>query len=284
MKKILFVLMLANLPTFFCFAQGVNILAESKSGEKQYYVGSLKPEGKLHTDKLKIEVFGGSFHETSVGIQTFTIGNRDRLRINSEIRNGRSNYYELMVYKAQDDRLDFVIKALPSYTVLWIQAWLSGAPASSLGKPQKMIPIDIVEYNPVERGTIDVSGNYSINYIMTSNEYGNIGIGTADPKAKLDVRGKIIANEVEVKVNTGADFVFEPDYNLPSLMDVENHIKIYKRLPDIPSEREMQENGLNLNDMQIKLLQKIEELTLYVIDQQKEIKNLKQELKELKKE
>lgn len=100
---------------------------------------------------------------------------------------------------------------------------------------------------------------------------GNIGIGVINPQNKLDVDGVIRATEV--KVETGwADFVFAKDYKLPTLQEVENHIKEHNHLPDIPSEIEVKENGVSLGEMQAKLLQKIEELTLYVIEQDKMIK------------
>lgn len=112
---------------------------------------------------------------------------------------------------------------------------------------------------------------------------GNIGIGTDAPQSLLDVRGKIIADEVEIKVNKGSDFVFHPEYNLRSLSEIETFVKENKHLPEIPSEKEMQENGLNLNDMQMKLLQKIEELTLYVIEQNKQIAAQNERIKQLEK-
>lgn len=107
---------------------------------------------------------------------------------------------------------------------------------------------------------------------------GNIGIGTEAPQSKLDVRGKIIASEVEVKVLSGADFVFEPDYALKPLCELETFVKKNKHLPEIPSEKQMVEDGLNVNEMQIKLLQKVEELTLYIIEQEKRIKLLENQL------
>ena len=118
---------------------------------------------------------------------------------------------------------------------------------------------------------------------ITIDGIGNIGIGALTPQAKLDVRGKIIADEVEVKVNKGADFVFKPDYNLKPLSEVEAFVRENQHLPEVPSEKEMQQNGLNVNNMQIKLLQKIEELTLYVIQQDKKITEQSDKIAELEK-
>ncbi|MFT4223738.1 hypothetical protein [Dysgonomonas sp.] len=116
----------------------------------------------------------------------------------------------------------------------------------------------------------------------------NIGEGqwakVLHSKGNHAIDGKLTAKEIEIKVNTGADFVFSSGYNLRSLSEVETFVKQNKHLPDIPSEKQMQENGLNLNDMQIKLLQKIEELTLYVIEQDKKIETLQKENISIKKE
>lgn len=114
------------------------------------------------------------------------------------------------------------------------------------------------------------------------NSNGNIGIGTITPDAKLTVAGNIHAQEVKVTINAGADFVFDNDYKLPSLKDVEYYIKTNKHLPEIASEKDMQNNGLLLAEINIKLLQKIEELTLYTIDQEKRISTLESEKSKLK--
>ncbi|MDL2224431.1 hypothetical protein LJB92_03870 [Bacteroidales bacterium OttesenSCG-928-M06] len=106
---------------------------------------------------------------------------------------------------------------------------------------------------------------------------GNIGIGTETPEYRLDVKGIIRAEEILITTD-GADFVFEEGYALRSLQEVKYHIQDKKHLPDIPSAKEMKEDGVGMADLQIKLLQKIEELTLYVISQQEEIEALKKEL------
>ncbi|WP_119791331.1 hypothetical protein [Flavobacterium anhuiense] len=99
---------------------------------------------------------------------------------------------------------------------------------------------------------------------------GNVGIGTANPTSKLTVAGNIASREVKVTVDAGADFVFEKDYDLPSLESVDKFIKENKHLPQIASAEEMKKDGINLSEMNIKLLQKIEELTLYIIEMKKE--------------
>lgn len=112
---------------------------------------------------------------------------------------------------------------------------------------------------------------------------GNVGIGTSNPQNTLDVNGTIHTKEVRIDNDGWADFVFDKDYKLVTLAEIEAHIKEYRRLPEIPSEAEVKENGVDVGVMQVKLLQKIEELTLYVIEQDKKINKLQEENQELKK-
>jgi hypothetical protein len=114
------------------------------------------------------------------------------------------------------------------------------------------------------------------NALMTITTAGNVGIGTINPTYKLAVLGTIRATEV--RVETGwSDFVFDDNYKLRSLDEVEKYIQQNKHLPDIPSASEIQQDGLAVGESQTKMMQKIEELTLYVIDLQKEIDQLKTE-------
>ncbi len=104
---------------------------------------------------------------------------------------------------------------------------------------------------------------------------GKVSIGTTTPdntpNVLLTVNGAIHAKEVLVDMNILADYVFNSDYTLMPLHKVEAFVKTNKHLPEIPSAAEVKEKGLNMGEMQNKLLQKIEELTLYVIEQQKQI-------------
>lgn len=115
---------------------------------------------------------------------------------------------------------------------------------------------------------------------------GNILLGKTtqtNTAYKLDINGTVRANELVVNT-TGADFVFDSAYRLPPLNGVAEYIKTRHHLPDIPSAREMRAGGLSVGDNQTKLLQKVEELTLYLIEQQKQIKDMKTEVDSLKRQ
>lgn len=125
--------------------------------------------------------------------------------------------------------------------------------------------------------------NGVLNEKMNINSNGNVGIGVLNPTNKLDVNGNIHSKEVKVDLNFPApDYVFANDYKLRSLQEVENYIKENSHLPEIPSVKEFEKNGINVSEMNMALLKKIEELTLYVIEQNKTILELKQESKKLK--
>jgi hypothetical protein len=109
---------------------------------------------------------------------------------------------------------------------------------------------------------------------MTVLPNGNVGIGTISPGYKLSVNGSVQTKEV--RVETGwADYVFDDNYKLPSLSDVQKYISVNKHLQDIPPADDIQKNGLAVGAVQTKMMQKIEELTLYIIDLQKQIDHLK---------
>jgi hypothetical protein len=100
---------------------------------------------------------------------------------------------------------------------------------------------------------------------MRIDASGNVGIGTANPQHRLHVNGAVYSTEVRVDVaaGSGPDYVFLDNYPLPSLEDVKNYINTHKHLPGVPSAKEMEANGIQLGEMNLLLLKKIEELTLY---------------------
>jgi hypothetical protein len=119
-------------------------------------------------------------------------------------------------------------------------------------------------------------------YRFTIGSNGNVGIGTTNPTSKLSVNGTIQAKEVIV--NTGwSDYVFEPAYHLRPLNEVAAYIKENHHLPEIPSEAEVQQNGVGLGEMQSKLLAKIEELTLHMIQADEQNRDLRERLARLEK-
>ena len=161
------------------------------------------------------------------------------------------------------------------------------------------------------------TGGAELQSRMTITEEGNVGIGTETPFSKLHVDGNtiiskdlmvdqnifamdrmsvgtqlsplgntrllvdggILAGEIEViDMDNWPDYVFLPDYEAPTAAELETFIQQHGHLPGVPSAAEVKENGLNLGEMQARLLEKIEELTLIVIEQQKQIDSLKEQL------
>lgn len=106
---------------------------------------------------------------------------------------------------------------------------------------------------------------------------GKVGIGTSSPDNKLDVKGTIRAEEVIVETGW-ADYVFEDGYELPSLGEVEAHIEEHGRLPGMPSAEQIAERGVSIGESQRMLLEKLEEMTLYMIEKDRQIAALREEL------
>lgn len=124
------------------------------------------------------------------------------------------------------------------------------------------------------------------NYILFLNNDGNIGMGVTPDKInaayKLSVNGAIRATKVVVEIGW-ADYVFHKDYKLMPLNELEKFVNANKHLPNIPTSDEIKEKGLDVGDVQAKQMEKIEELTLYIIEMNKKIQEQNQQLVELEK-
>lgn len=136
----------------------------------------------------------------------------------------------------------------------------------------------IGEVGPGAPNHLGIYGNSGSGWSFVMNTVtGNVGIGIFNPAQKLAVNGTIRSKEVIVEAAPWPDYVFDKKYQLRTLEELEKFIQLNKHLPDMPPAGEVEEKGLTLGDMQRRMVEKIEELTLYVIELKKEIEKKKNE-------
>lgn len=113
------------------------------------------------------------------------------------------------------------------------------------------------------------------NLLLLKDNGGNIGIGTTKPDFKLTVNGKVKCEEVQVVVDVPADYVFDVNYMLMPLSEVQKFILENRHLPNVPSAQEIKQKGWQVGEMNNKLLEKVEELTLYLLQLKEENEKLR---------
>ena len=148
----------------------------------------------------------------------------------------------------------------------------------------------------IVNGTSKLTGNVGIGTAPTANKLevngtakatnlrisGNVGIGTTHTLTeKLEVNGKIRTKEVIIDPDDWSDFVLAPNYKAPELQTVEEFIQTHGHLPNMPSEAEVMKNGVGLGEMNVRLLQTVEEMMLYIIEQNKRIEQLNEKVNNL---
>ncbi|MFH2143516.1 MAG: hypothetical protein ABIJ97_13910 [Bacteroidota bacterium] len=149
--------------------------------------------------------------------------------------------------------------------------WIGYGSSSSNALSITNVIGDII-LNSTGSAWVEAAGNIIFNSI------GNVGIGTSNPTEKLTVKGRILAEEFEIISDVPAsDYVFESGYHLLDLNELENYLILNKHLPEVPSAAEFKANGYKVGEMDDLLLRKIEELTLYIIAQEKRIQQLETE-------
>jgi hypothetical protein len=256
----------------FLFAFLVPVLAKAQYSNNivgdystiYVYVGTINvaPSDLGNFNKLKVEVFGGAWESDTNGETTYYIANRNGLSVNQvTLGSSSGNSFTLKAYQSGTSTNFYIVTTGTRYKAFSIKSFLL-SPGNAANQLVTLSTTTTAPANEIALNIIPV---------MYTDPNGNLGLNTLtpDPAYRLSVNGKIRAKEI--RVETGwADYVFDKSYELPALADIKAYIEQNHHLPEIPSEQEVAKNGINLGEMNKLLLKKVEELTLYLIEKDKE--------------
>ncbi|WP_437398686.1 hypothetical protein [Flagellimonas lutimaris] len=259
-------------------------------------IGTNNPLSKLH-------LYKGASNHVPHSFSDFSVEDDDHVMISLMTNNTKSAYYafadsdddfvggiqydhtnDKMLFRVNNREADLVIDSNGRVAVGKTSALakfdVEGGIRSSDGSDNVTLrSVDANSYSEIIWGD-DVNDRFRFYYnywngtasdkeVMTLLANGNVGIGTPSPDSKLAVNGVVHAKEVKVDLTGWPDYVFKGNYTLPTLNEVEKHINENGRLINIPSAAEVENKGVELGEMNKLLLEKIEELTLYILQQQK---------------
>ena len=262
------------------------------SGNGNHYISNGKLGIGLISPKSELDVNGKvSAKEYNFPLKPYDFSKKPRTQLSSMTIKLFDDYHSRRPGGSSPDNNNYgTLLSLNGYSSHWESNIYFGASTKKMyfrtstwsgGTAENGVKGDFHEWRTLLDSKSDLKTNGNLKISGNGNHYisnGKLGIGTVSTgNHKLAVEGSIGAREIKVESNGWSDFVFYDNYNLPTLTEVENHIKQKGHLKDIPSAEEVEKNGIYLGEMDAKLLRKIEELTLYTIDQQKEIEELKKQ-------
>ncbi len=290
MKKGIYILFLIS--TLICSAQTTVYLSSNTSSTRSGQwtkIASVTLTSRYSNSNSTILLSGGNSSNSVTSSKLF-------FRVKQQNALSGAPYIQLELIQTNNSRLSSDdIKAITisidnSESVVDLYIRISNSYEAIAFTPIYINNISPTFYSSQNFSTSLPSGNqtnctYPNNYFSKGMFKNSVGIGTdATGSHKLAVEGSIGAREIKVEASGWSDFVFYKDYQLRPLKEIERFISKNKHLPDIPSESDVIKNGINLGEMDAKLLQKIEELTLYAIQQEKRLNSIELKNEQLEKE
>ena len=272
MKKLIVVLFF--LQPFILMAQYGKEVVGNPSTPLYVFLGTLPPSDGSNFQKLKVEILGGAWESYQTGETTYYIANRNELKITKMTHGGVSDRYSLHAYNNSNGNLDFYL-ITSHWTAIAVKSCMLGGDATKLvvNTVTETLPAGLTEITPL-----------NIKPILTSDYDGNMAINMATPDGnyKLSINGKMRTKEVKVDAQNWPDYVFADGYKVGTLKGLESYIKANKHLPDMPTAKEIEADGLELGEMVKMQQKKIEELTLHLISLDKKLSTLELENRKLK--
>jgi hypothetical protein len=275
-KTVLFFLLFSPFLVKAQYTTSIEIGPTISPAVNYVYLGSLTlpTDNTANSQKLQVDILGGTWGSDSKGVTTFYIANRGGLSVD-QVTNGGSalggSY--LKVYQ-NGNNTDFylAVNSSAGYYSFAVKSYLFG-----YATPGQMVAI--TTQTAIPTGT-DITSTVIVNPVLVTDASGNMGIGTISPNGiKLAVKGTVHAQQVNVDLNNWPDYVFKKEYHLPSLSEVKTYIDKNHHLSEIPSAEQIEKDGLNLGEMNKLLVKKVEELTLYLIEKDQGEKQEKDKLR-----